>query len=272
VKLGYATPTPQAWEAKALPGAGGRFFFIGQSLQAGSYGNTSAWETSGVRQYLNGTFLAASFSPDELAAGVLAPYGGNPLYDITVPDKAYAARSSMSLPADVLIPPSSAGDSLVWIPDVQEIQAIFNGKPDLPWDESAGYPARTPYATGGPYRTRSSDPSDPAVIWTVNTNGSFSRESVLASPSYIRPVISPDASAMLYKRGTGTQVDPYAVVYRWNVTSAVSASAGGNAIILTFPNAVKNNGLWPASNAWRITDDIGTSYSASPERRVPAAT
>ena len=267
VSLGSAVPSAPVWEARALPGAAGRIIFLGQPLSLnGGYGNTSAWNDSNVRQYLNGTFLTAAFSAEELAVGVLTPYGGSPVYDVTVPDKAYAARSTaraVSLPSDVLIPPSYAGDSLVWILDVQEIQAVFNGKSDLPWDDAAGYPARTAYAAGGPYLTRSSDPSDPAVIWTINQNGGFSMEPVSAGPSRVRPVISPDASAMLYKRGSGTEGDPYNAVYRWNVSPSVSASADDNAIILTFPSAVKNNGLWPAPVAWRITDDVGTTYSVT---------
>jgi hypothetical protein len=101
------------------------------------------------------------------------------------------------------------------------------------------------------------------VIWTINTDGSFVKDSVTASPSYVCPVVSPDASVMLYKRGWGTQSDPYGVCYRWDISPAVSVKAGTNTITLTFPEAVSNNGVWPGAEAWKITDDLGTTYSVT---------
>jgi hypothetical protein len=211
VKLGYTTATPPVWEVKELPGAM-KNLFLGASLAAGGgYGDTNDWLTSNVRRHLNANYLTAHFSPDELATGVLTPYGNTPIYDVTVPEMTYSVLAKKSgnsgkiemtpkaMSVNATIPPSSAGDSLIWILDVQEIQAIFNLVPDLPWNDTAGYPARTLYAAGGPYRTRSADLLDPLLIWTLNTDGSFSREPVSAAPSYVRPVVSPDTSVMLYK-------------------------------------------------------------------------
>jgi hypothetical protein len=267
VKLGYATVTPPVWEVKALPAIGteqGKILFLGSALLTGdSYGSTSEWNASNVRQFLNETFLTTHFSKDELEAGVLTPYGNNPIYNVVVSETPHAEMTSNVLAPNVTIPPSSAGDSLVWILDVQEMQGIFNDLPNLPWNDTTGYPARLAYASGGPYRTRSVDPLDQLLIWTLNPDGSFSRDPISASPSYVRPVVSPDVSVMLYKRGAGTQSDPFSVCYRWNTSPVVSGTVNSNTITLTFPEAVKNNGQWPGAEAWKITDDLGTTYSVT---------
>jgi hypothetical protein len=216
VKLGYATGTPPMWEAKVLPGTeAGRVWFLGSSVSTGDgYGSTSEWPNSNVRRYLHETYLTTHFSPDELATGVLTPYGDSPLYDVVVPDATFTVPATKTKAAvatnpdvtatGVTIPPSSAGGSLIWILDVQEIQAIYNNMPNLPWDDATGYAARLSYAAGGPYRARSVDPGNPSVIWILNADGSFSRDSV-AVPALVRPVVSPDASVMLYNGSSSNE-------------------------------------------------------------------
>jgi hypothetical protein len=68
---------------------------------------------------------------------------------------------------------------------------------------------------------------------------------------------------MLYKRGKGTQAEPYSVCYRWNVVPAISARAGDNIVTLSFPGEITNNGSWPEAKAWRLTDSRGTNYSVT---------
>jgi hypothetical protein len=270
VKLGYSTTTPPVWEVKELPGAT-KNLFLGASLSAGgSYGDTNDWMTSNVRRYLNTSYLPANFSPDELATGVLTPYGNTPVYDAVVPDmdqyfdtmkKSGSNFKPKGIVGNVTIPPSSAGESLVWILDVQEVQALYNGAANLPWNDAAKNAARIPYAVDGPYRTRSAHSENPLEIWSINSNGSFFRSLVSASPSIVRPVVSPDVSVMLYKRGTGTQTDPYDVTYRWDVIPAISV--GANTITLRFPQGISNNGVWPGPEAWKIFDENGTTYTVT---------
>jgi hypothetical protein len=263
VKLGYTTAASPVWEAKSLPGKAVTMFLGAPLSTGGAYGDTNVWENSRVNRYLSETYLTEYFSQEELATGVLTPYGDIPIYSVVVHGTGY---SSLAAAPDqgtgVEIPPSSAGDSLVWILDVQEVQSIYNGNPALPWDDAAGNIARLVYASGGPFRTRSLDPNNPSLIWTIGSDGSFSREPVSA-PAVVRPVVSPDASVMLYKRGAGTQTNPYSVCYRWNVVPVVTADAKGSTITLAFPETVANNGAWPGSEAWRITDSRGTSYTVT---------
>jgi hypothetical protein len=264
VKLGYSA-APPVWEAKALPGAGtGNFLFLGAPLSTGGgYGDTNVWADSGIRRYFNETYLPTRFPAEELATGILTPYGDAPIYNVVVHGAGYSSLAATPDQGAVIeIPPSSAGDSLVWILDVQEIQSIYNGNPALPWNDAAGNTARLICASGGPYRTRSSDPNDPSLIWTIGSDGGFVRDSVMA-PAVVRPVVSPDLSVMLYKRGAGTQAEPCGVCYRWNALPTVTADANGNTITLTFPAPVTNNGNWPGPEAWRITDSRGTSYSVT---------
>jgi hypothetical protein len=153
VKLGYSTATPPVWEVKELPGATENLF-LGASLSAGGgYGDTNDWLASNVRRYLNTAYLTAHFSPDELATGVLTPYGDAPIYDVVVPDTGggfniSSLKSRMKSaaaapdPSVLAIPPSSAGDSLIWILNVQELQEIFNQNPALPWNDATGHAAR----------------------------------------------------------------------------------------------------------------------------------
>jgi hypothetical protein len=68
---------------------------------------------------------------------------------------------------------------------------------------------------------------------------------------------------MLYKRGAGTQAEPYSVCYRWNAVPALSARAGDNLVVLSFPDEVVNNGKWPEAKAWTLTDSRGTRYSVT---------
>ena len=263
VKLGYTANTPLMWETKILNGAGGgdRILFLGSSVfTGGSYGDTNVWNSSNVKRYLNETYLAAHFPPDELATGVLIPYGNSPIFDVDVPEQDVAALSTRS--AGEVIPPSSAEDSLIWIPDVQEIQAIYNGTPDIPWNDSAGYPQRLPFSAGGPYVTRSLDPNDPSVVWSIDLDGSFFKDDVDLQAT-VRPAVLPDSSVMLYKRGAGTQAEPYNVCYRWNVIPGVSARVGEKNITLSFAEPVANNGVWPGAEAWDITDSLGTKYSVT---------
>jgi hypothetical protein len=99
VKLGYKTAASPVWKAKALPGAGaGRIFFVGAPLViSGAYGDTSSWPDSNVMAYFNGAFLDANFSPDEISAGVLTPYGDNPVYDVVIPDVSSVVAPAMAI-------------------------------------------------------------------------------------------------------------------------------------------------------------------------------
>ena len=260
VKLGYAADSPLVWEAKILTGTGNgeKTIFLGSPVFTGNtYGKTSAWEDSNVKQYLNEMYIGSHFPLDELTTGVLLPYGDSPFYDVVVPGAVLVPQPSSNSQPPASIPPSSAGDALIWILDVQEIQATFNGAPDIPWNDPTGYMQRLPYCFGGPYRTRSLDSDDPSVLWSVNSDGSFSREPV-ASPASVRPVVLPDSSVMLYKRGAGTQAEPYEVCYHWNVIPGVSVRAGGNTITLSFPEAVADNNALPGPKEWNITDGSGT--------------
>jgi hypothetical protein len=263
VKLGYSTVIPPVWEVKELSGATKNLLLGAPLSTSGGYGDTSDWLTSNVREYLNNTYLTAHFSADELATKVLTPYGNTPLYDVTVPEMTYGEMTSNAVAPNMAILPSSAGDSLVWILDVQEIQAIYNGIPDLAWNDAANKAARLAYAASGPYRTRGVDSTDPANIWSIDTDGGFFRNPVTAVPTVVRPVVSPDVSVMLYKRGTGTQTDPYNVTYHWNVIPTASIGVNANTMTLQFPEGISNNGAWPGPDAWKIFDGNGTSYTVT---------
>lgn len=249
VKLGYATATPPVWNVKTLPGTS-HLFFIGEPVSTGGgFGTKNAWSASGVAQYLNGAYLTATFSLGELAAGVLSVYGSSPVCNVSVSDTAGTKT----------IAPSAAGDSLVWIPDAQEIQAVYNGDAATFFDDAAKYTARTVFSAGGPYWTRSPVAEAPSKAWAINADGSFSEEAV-TSPIFVRPVVSADISKMLFKTGIGTLPSPYEVTYRWSIIPTVTVS--GDTVTLKFPEPISAfRFMWPETTAFTVLDDGGTTYA-----------
>ena len=251
LKLGYATGTPPVWNVKTIPGTGQNLFIgVPVATTSGKFGSTGAWVGSDVAQYLNGAYLISNFTADEILAGVLSLYGNNPLFNVPVSNT--AATSTIS--------PSSAGDSAIFILDVQEIQALYNGAANTVYDDASKYAARVNYASGGPFWTRSPVTGDMSKVWRVNADGSFTEEAVATAPIGVRPVVSADVSKMLFKTGLGTQAAPYEVYYRWNTTPNVTVS--GDTVTLQFPEGITNfSGVWPGADAFTVLDDGGTAYT-----------
>lgn len=277
VRIGYSTLTPPIWRVKNLPEpwADARFFVGPQVSTAGVFNSTigNSWLNSDIRSYLNGTYLSLHFNSEELLTGVLTPYGSEPVITAPeVPDDAVAEWGlewAISQHVDELeittgssFDTEGVGDSLVWLPSVNEILALYNGSL-VPCDDPLYFSPRLEYSLGsmGGYWTRSPDEDDISKVWVINFDGSFSSTSAYTPSILARPVISADQTVMLYKRGIGSEFSPYEICYPWQIDStSISASAAGNLITLSFPEAVVNNGAWPRADAWEITDDIGASY------------